>query len=107
MSLFWAGSPKLKISAIQFMQFGYAVTLAIVIMFWDAISDGGVQMTWFVVAILVCYPLFAAVAANVIPRYTLCTSLGKLVDHKRLNQAVATFHLEEVKHHQKEEMYME
>ena len=106
MGLFWGSSPKLIIAAIQFMQFGYAVSLATVIMFWEEIADGGVSMLWYWVAILVCYSLFVAVAAKVIPQYTLCTSLGQLVDKKRLSESVAIFHLEEAKRQRREEIVL-
>ena len=106
MGLFWGSSPKLIIAAIQFMQFGYAVALATVIMFWEQISDGGVSMIWYWVAIFVCYSLFVAVAAQVIPQYTLCTSLGQLVDKKRLSESVAIFHLEEAKRQRREEIFL-
>eukprot|EP00977_Amphora_coffeiformis_P009508 scaffold2193_cov171-Amphora_coffeaeformis.AAC.14 len=106
MSLFWGSSPKLIIAAIQFMQFGYAVALATVIMFWEEIADGGVGMLWYWLAIAICYTLFVYVAAQVIPQYTLCTSLGQLVDKKKLSESVATFHLDEAKRQRKEEIVL-
>jgi hypothetical protein len=106
MKLFWGSSPKLIIAAIQFMQFGYAVALAAIIMFWEEIGDGGLGMHWFWLAIIGCYSLFVYVAAQVIPRYTLCTSLGQLVDKKRLSECVASFHLEEAKRQRHEEIWL-
>ena len=105
MGLFLFGSPKLVISALQFMQFGYAVALATVLMFWETFDDADIAMMWYFISIFLCYALFVAVAAHVIPRYTLCTSLGQLVDKKRLNQAVAQFHLEEAKRQRQQEAY--
>ena len=106
MQLFWFGSPKLVISALQFMQFGYAVALAVVLMFWETIDDADISMGWYFMAILLCYGIFVAVAAHVIPRYTLCTSLAQLVDKDRLNTTVAKFHLEEARRQREEEAYI-
>jgi len=105
-SLFWGGSPKIVIAALQFMQFGYALFLSVVIIFWNTIADGGVGMEWYLFGIIICYSLFVAVASNVIPRYTLCTSLAQLVDRRRLNETVANYHLEEAKRQKAHEMYM-
>jgi len=105
-NLFWFGSPGLVISALQFMQFGYAIALASVIMFWKEIDDGSLGMVWYWITILGCYGLFVAVSAHVIPRYTMCTSMGELVDKKRLDTTVANYHLEEAKRHRLEESYI-
>eukprot|EP00522_Entomoneis_paludosa_P009435 CAMPEP_0172442726 /NCGR_PEP_ID=MMETSP1065-20121228/3117_1 /TAXON_ID=265537 /ORGANISM="Amphiprora paludosa, Strain CCMP125" /LENGTH=1450 /DNA_ID=CAMNT_0013192713 /DNA_START=206 /DNA_END=4558 /DNA_ORIENTATION=- len=105
-NLFWLGSPGLVIAALQFMQFGYAIALASVIMFWEDIDDGSLGMVWYWITIFVCYGLFVAVSAEVIPRYTMCTSLGELVDKKRLDSTLASFHLEEAKRHRLEESYI-
>lgn len=106
MNLFWGGSPKMIITAIQFMQFGYALFLSVVIIFWDTIHDGNVVgIYWYLVAIAVCYTLFVFVAAHVIPRYTLCTSLAQLVDAKRLNETVAQYHLDQAKRQKAHQEY--
>ncbi|KAL7555715.1 hypothetical protein ACA910_009880 [Epithemia clementina (nom. ined.)] len=107
MQFFWFGSPKLVISALQFMQFGYAVALAAVLMFWETIDDFSIGMGWYFMAIVLCYAIFVAVAAHVIPRYTLCTSLGQLVDKERLNQTVAKFHLDEARRQRGEHAYLD
>jgi hypothetical protein len=103
LSLFWLRDPTLVISAIQSMQFGYAIALSIILIFWDVINDGSVHMLSFVLVLLACYTLFLLVTANIIPRYTLCTSLGQLVNRKHLQETVAYFRLEEAKRKQKEE----
>ena len=38
---------------------------------------------------------FLYVMAQVIPRYTLCTSLGQLVNHRRVNETLAQYKLDE------------
>ena len=96
-NLFWAGSPNLVIAAIQFMQFGYAIALAAVIMFWQEVNTGDIGMEWYWIVIMSCYSLFVLAAAEIIPRYTMCCSLGQLVDKKNLDSTVANFHLEEAK----------
>lgn len=96
-SLFWGGDPTLVIAAIQFMQFGYAVALAVCLIFWETINNGDVVMVAYILSIFACYAIFVLVAAQIIPRYTLCTSLGQLVDRKRLNEALACFQLEETR----------
>jgi hypothetical protein len=94
-NLFWFNDPQLVISLIQVMQFGYAIALAIVIMFWSDLGE--VAPYYYFVATLVCYGIFVSVLAKVLPQFTLCTSLGHLVNKDRLNETVALhrFHEEQ------------
>jgi hypothetical protein len=103
--LFWGGDPAFVIASIQFMQFGYAVALAVVLIFWETINDGGLNMGSYLISIFACYSIFVAVAAEILPRYTLCTSLGQLVDRRRLDEAIALYHLEEEKQKQLREAF--
>lgn len=103
-SLFWAGDPKLVIAAIQFMQFGFAVAISTVIIFWEEMNDGPTPMVVYVLAVFGCYALFIGVTARIIPRYTLCTNLAQLVDEQRLHEAVASFRLQEAQHREMEKV---
>ena len=42
-----------------------------------------------------CQHRFLYMMAQVIPRYTLCTSLGQLVNHRRVNETLAQYKLDE------------
>ncbi|GKY98101.1 hypothetical protein MPSEU_000767900 [Mayamaea pseudoterrestris] len=103
LELFWFSDPTVVIALVQFMQFGYALALSIVIIVADVIGEGRIGVHWYLIVIAVSYAIFVLVVARIIPRYTLCTSLGQLVDSKRLHETVAEFHLEEAKLKQKEE----
>jgi hypothetical protein len=92
-SLFWFGEPKLVIAAIQFMQFGYALALAIVLMYWEIFT--ALLPFWYLGAVLVCYSVFVYVLSLVLPQYTLCTSLGRMVNQKNLQETVALHRLED------------
>jgi hypothetical protein len=102
-SLFWWGSPHLVISLIQFMNFGYALSLAIVIMYWPYLT-GYVEPHWFAVAIFVCYAVFLYILGLVLPQYTLCTSLGYLTNKRELQQTVAMHRLEEMQMQQQRKL---
>lgn len=99
MDLFWLRDPHSVISLVQLMQFGYAMQLAIVIMFWSDLGD--INPLYFLVATLVCYSTFVFVLAKVLPQYTLCTSLGSLVDKTHLQETVALHRLHEAQRRQK------
>ena len=99
-SFFWFGDPKLVIAMIQFMQFGYALALASLMVYWEDI-DHKVDPLWYLAGVVVCYTLFLMVMAQVIPQYTLCTSLGYLVNQKHLQETVALFRLEEAQRKQR------
>ena len=86
LALFWGSNPKHVIHIIQFMQFGYAVAIATVIIFWKEIGEGPIPSYVFLLAVVVCYSLFVIVTGRVIPQYTLCTSLGQLVNESRLRE---------------------
>lgn len=98
--LFWWGSPHLVISLIQFMNFGYALSLAIVIMYWPYLT-GSVEDYWYAASIFVCYGVFLHILGLVLPQYTLCTSLGYLTNKKELQETVAMHRLEEMGTQQK------
>ena len=106
LELFWGGSPHYITVLIQFMQFGFAIALSILLVFWDDINVPGSPVGGyaFVVAVLACYAAFVATMAQVIPWYTLCTSLGQLVDSHRLQETVAAFHLEEAQRKRRERL---
>uniref|UniRef100_A0A6U6CJG3 Uncharacterized protein n=1 Tax=Odontella aurita TaxID=265563 RepID=A0A6U6CJG3_9STRA len=97
LDLFWGGDPHLIIGAFQFMQLGYAIAASVLLIFWTSIKWGDVFKEIFIIVILVCYFLFVITMAKVMPRYTLCTSLGQLVNRRRLHETMATFKLEEAK----------
>jgi hypothetical protein len=54
--------------------------------------------------VLVCYGIFVYVLSMVIPQFTLCTSLGRLVDQKHLQETLALHRLEEAQRLQKRKM---
>jgi hypothetical protein len=96
LALFWGGEPSYIVGLIQFMQFGYAICAAILIIFWAKIDkDGYLPASDYLITLAVCYSLFVLVLAQVLPRYTMCTSLGALVDRKRLKEMITKCKLEE------------
>jgi hypothetical protein len=100
LDLFWAGDPSMVIAIIQFMQFGYALALAILVIFWNDIN-GTVNPLFFLLAVFACYAIFLSVVGKVIPQYTLCTSLGHLVNQKNLQETLALYRLREAQRRQK------
>jgi hypothetical protein len=98
-SLFWGGSPKYITIMIQFMQFGFAVALSVLLVFWGDIHDGnrnsGINGWYFLLCILTCYALFVYIISHVVPRFTLCSSIGQLVDQRRLHETLARHRLDE------------
>ena len=80
----------------QFMQFGYAIAVAVIVVFWENMNSGGIfSARVYLITTLVCYIVYVIVTAQMLPKYTMCTSLGQLVDRKRLHETVAVFRLEE------------
>jgi len=96
-ALFPGGDPKLVMAAVQSMQFGYAVALSTLIIYEEEINDASIHPGYYFLAIAICYGIFIVVIAQSIPRYTLCTSLGQLVNERHLHETLAAFHLEEAK----------
>jgi hypothetical protein len=105
--LFWGGNPEYVIGIIQFMQFCYALGLSIILMYWPTLNQGEVPPYIYLVGILLCYALFLKVMAEVIPQYTLCTSLGQLVNHHHLQEAMALHRLHEHQEIKKQKQIME
>ena len=97
-ALFWGGSPKYIINIIQFMQFGYAIFFAILLVFWEDIdAQGPVASYNFFIVLLLTFATFVSIMAHVIPRFTLCSSLGQLVNHRRLHETLARHRLEDAR----------
>jgi len=96
LDLFWGGDPHYIIGAFQFMQLAYAIAMSILLIFWENISWITFR-GFFVIVALLCYSLFVIIMAKVVPRYTLCTSLGQLVNHRRLHETMAKFKLQEAR----------
>eukprot|EP00533_Pseudo-nitzschia_delicatissima_P009185 CAMPEP_0116078696 /NCGR_PEP_ID=MMETSP0327-20121206/744_1 /TAXON_ID=44447 /ORGANISM="Pseudo-nitzschia delicatissima, Strain B596" /LENGTH=1586 /DNA_ID=CAMNT_0003569267 /DNA_START=176 /DNA_END=4936 /DNA_ORIENTATION=+ len=94
--LFWFGSPPLVISMIQLMNFGYAISISIVIIYWEYLNEKpGLRAEIYLVVSLGCYTIFLYVISALLPEYTLCTSLGYLTNQKELQETVAMHRLEE------------
>lgn len=82
------------------MNFGYALALAIVIMYWPYLT-GFVDRYWYLIAVFGCYGIFLYIISMVLPQYTLCTSLGYLVNTRELQSTVAMHRLEEAERQQR------
>jgi len=95
--LFWGGNPNYITVIIQFAQFGFALALSILLVFWDDINVKNVPVSnWvYIVTVFACYAAFVAIMAQVIPRFTLCTNLGQLVNKKHLQETLGEFYLQE------------
>jgi len=93
--LFWLGEPQFVISMIQFMQFGYALALAVVLMYWTSFTT--FEPYYFLLAVVACYSIFVFILSRTLPQYTLCTSLGYLIDETNLLETVALDRLEEAR----------
>jgi hypothetical protein len=103
--LFWFSDPQLVIILIQFMQFGYALALAIILVFWkDLRGPGAPKPYWYLIVVCVCYGIFLKVMAQAIPQFTLCTSLGHLIRKKHLQETIALYRLEEAQRMQKRKL---
>jgi hypothetical protein len=103
LSFFWGSDPHLVIAIIQFMQFGYALALSIIIIYWKDMK-GDLERWWYPVAVFTCYIMFVRVMAIVLPEYTLCTSLAHLYNKKHLQETLATYRLENARKKQKQIM---
>eukprot|EP00980_Cylindrotheca_fusiformis_P005218 scaffold1118_cov135-Cylindrotheca_fusiformis.AAC.16 len=75
------------------MQFGYALALAIVLMYWTFFTT--FEPYYFLAAVGVCYGIFVYILSITLPQYTLCTSLGYLIDERNLRESVGAHRLEE------------
>lgn len=90
--LFWRRDPNLIISLYQYMCFLYAVLAGILSMYGPDIEDITIPgITWagtFVLSIMI--------ASYFMPRYTLCVSVGQLVDRVTLNESLSDYRLKKL-----------
>ncbi|KAL3908011.1 MAG: hypothetical protein SGILL_008646, partial [Bacillariaceae sp.] len=85
-----------------FMNFGYAIALAVVIMYWPYLTL--LNPWYYLIAVFGCYFIFLYNLAALLPQFTLCTSLGYLTNHKQLQETVAHHRLEEAQKLQRRKM---
>jgi len=101
--LFWFGSPTLVISMIQLMNFGYAISFSIIIIYWKYIINYDlIQPGYYLMFSIGCYFIFLYNLSCLLPEYTLCTSLGYLTNRKELQETVAIHRLEEAERQQRQ-----
>ncbi|KAL3822990.1 hypothetical protein ACHAXA_008130 [Cyclostephanos tholiformis] len=98
LDLFWGRSPRLVIVIIQYMQFGYALGFSVLFTFHQDIMakhDMDNMWEWFWVGLILSYLVFLILMMETIPWYTLCTSMGQLVNQERLRETLAKLKLGE------------
>lgn len=96
--LFWGSNPRIVIVIIQYMQFGFAFAFSVVFTFHQEIqanrSLSNVFFPYFL-GFALTYVSFLMIMTDVLPWYTLCTSMGQLVNQERLHESLAEMKLEE------------
>jgi len=95
--LFWWNNPHLIIEATQYMQFGYALGLAMVFTYYKDFLENWnvVNPNILLLGLVVSYIIFLFLMSVIIPWYTLCTSMGQLVNKQRLHETLAKLKLSE------------
>lgn len=94
--LFVFGDPHIILKGIKFMQFGYAVAISLIVVYWDDMEkDDDFNALAYTFATCICYAVFVAVMARVLPLLVTVTSMGQLVDKERLHEVRAAFNLRE------------
>jgi hypothetical protein len=75
--------------------------LSILLVFWDEIDPApgspGIQGGYYVLTVFVGYACFVYIMSHVVPRFTLCSSVGQMVDQRRLHETLARHRLEEAR----------
>jgi len=97
MKLFWMHNPHLILEATQYMQFGYALGLALTFTYYKDVKENYsvVDPNVLLLVLLVSYVIFLYLVSKIIPWYTLCTSMGQLVNKERLHETLAKLKLSE------------
>jgi len=105
---FWDDEPQHIVAAAQFMQFGFAVPFAVLLVFNNSIlidsSSTFGWRGWFIIVPLLSYLCFVWLWCHIIPQFTQCTSLGYLVKQKHLLQIEAKLKLNTAKRKRQEEI---
>jgi hypothetical protein len=76
------------------MQFGYALGLAAIFTYWKQIGSTDFKEKLLVV-LLIGYGIYLHFLADILPWFTVCTSLGQLVNKERLHETMAKMKLNE------------
>lgn len=79
---FW---PRLIISIFQYIQFGYAFSISFIFIYFKEFKAQDFPVSpWFLLFLLIMsYLIVLYFMSIMIPRFTLCTSLGQLVNKAR------------------------
>ena len=103
--LFFFGNPSYVTKTLQFTQFGFALMAGTLLIFWDFVgvdnytSDKYDDLQTLMIKsrwakfyfIIIAYFLFYQNAKNMIPRFTLCTNMGHLINKKQLNATLLMY----------------
>lgn len=95
LELFWGKDPTIIISMIQLMQFGYAMLLSYVFVYWSLIKRANWGPYGMISVCIVCFGVFFFIMTRIVPRFILCTNIGQLVDKVKLRELLAKHRLEE------------
>jgi hypothetical protein len=95
LELFWGKDPTIIISVIQLMQFGYAILLSYVFVYWSLIKRANWGPYGMISVFLFCVSIFFFIMTRIVPRFILCTNIGQLVDKVKLRELLAKHRLEE------------
>lgn len=99
LGLFWGKRPHRIITILQLLQFGFSIIFSVLLVWSQSIhaSEPQIEWRWLVLTPVICYIILLRIAMFIIPRYTLCTSLGQLVRQNCLQQVVCKLQLKEEK----------
>ena len=83
--LFWWNNPHLIIVATQYMQFGFALGLAVIFTYYKDFQASYhiISPNYLLLFLLLSYGIFLFLLSVILPWYTLCTSMGQLVNKER------------------------
>jgi hypothetical protein len=95
LELFWGKDPTIIISVMQLMQFGYAMLLSYVFVYWRLIKRANWGPYGMISVCLLCFGIFFFIMTRIVPRFILCTNIGQLVDKVKLRELLAKHRLEE------------
>ncbi|GMI45119.1 hypothetical protein TrCOL_g10301 [Triparma columacea] len=89
--LFWRRSPTLIIVLYQYMCFVYSVLAGILAMYGPELNVTIPLSTW-----AGTFVLSTVLASYFMPKYTLCVSVGQLVDRSTLNESLSNYRLKKL-----------
>lgn len=103
LKLFWFENPKIILTYLKLNHYTFAVFSACLIVFHKELLSMQIKYILIFATNVSLNLIYKVIMARTLPRFTMCMSMGKLIDQQLLHECIALHHLEEAQRKKNEQ----